>query len=44
MTSAPLPDGAGTVALGYLPGDFQEPGTRLRLGGADGPSVEVLAF
>jgi len=44
MTSAPLPDGNGTVALGYLPGDFQEPGTRLRLGVADGPEVEVVGF
>ena len=44
MTSAPLPDGARKVALGYLPGDFQEPGMRLRLGAADGPEVEVVEF
>ena len=44
MTSAALPDGRAAVALGYLPGDFQEPGTRLRLGAADGPEVEVVGF
>ena len=40
-------DGTGygaKVALGYLPGDFQEPGTKLRLGEADGPEVEVVGF
>ena len=44
MTSAPLPDGAGKVALGYLPGDFQAAGTELRLGGAEGPRVVVASF
>lgn len=44
MTSAPLPDGRGRVALGYLPGDFQEPGTQLRLAAVDGPEVEVVGF
>ena len=44
MTSAALPDGRAVVALGYLPGDFQEPGTRLRLSEAGGPEVEVVAF
>ena len=44
MTSAPLPDGGRKVALGYLPGDFQEVGTTLRLGGQAGPMVEVVGF
>ncbi|MEM7201435.1 MAG: hypothetical protein AAF628_14285 [Planctomycetota bacterium] len=44
MTSAALPDGQRRVALGYLPADFWEPGTELRLGDAAGPRVTVRAF
>ena len=44
MTTAPLPDGARRVGLGYLPKDFWPRGTELRLVSADGPRVLVVGF
>jgi hypothetical protein len=44
MTSAATRDGAGRIALGYLPSDFWPLGTELRLGSADGPATRVVGF
>ena len=41
MSSSLLPDGRRRAALGYLPSDFGEPGSRLRLGTREGPLVQV---
>ncbi len=41
MHAVPVPDGSGRLGFGYLPKDFQEPGTRLKL--ADGAAVTVLS-
>lgn len=41
MHAVPLPDGSARLGFGYLPKDFQAPGTKLRL--ADGATVGVLA-
>jgi len=40
MHAVSLPDGTARLGFGYLPKDFQAPGTRLRL--ADGSAVTVL--
>ena len=40
LHAVPLPGGAARLGFGYLPKDFQAPGTRLAL--ADGSVVEVL--
>lgn len=41
MHAVPVPDGSGRLGFGYLPKDFQAPGTRLKLG--DGAAVTVLS-
>lgn len=44
MSSALLPDGARRVGLGYLPPDFWEAGTALRVGDAEGPEAQVVGL
>ncbi len=42
-SSATLPGGAAQLALGYVPREFAEDGAELRLDGADGVPVTVVA-
>ncbi|MCR9246687.1 MAG: hypothetical protein NXI31_16765 [bacterium] len=43
MHAVPTPTGAARFGLGYLPPDFQAPGTQLRLAAADGGEAAVAA-